>query len=399
MKVLTFSLGFGKRVWGFQRGETEYRLAILPLGGYVKLSGEEEGEATDDPRDFLNRPRWQRVLVFVAGPAMNALFSIAIVAVLFMVGIDVPTLSRIPPVIGTIVEASPAERAGLRPGDVVTGVNEKPVEQWQDVAFAIATSANRPVRLAIRRGEQSLAVEVVPIKPEGLEFGDAGLIPRLLPHIGRIEPGSPAAESGFRTGDEVVAVDGKPIFGLGDLTEAIAAKPGLETLVEVRRDGAPLELRVVPKEIEGRIRIGVSLVFAQRLSPLAAVAESVRFNYGIVRQTLTVIGMIFSGDLALRDAFQGPLRIAAESDAAAERGPKDFFFLIALISISIGLLNLFPIPILDGGQIAILLVESLIRRDLPIGLKERFAQVGLALIVLLMGTVIWFDVSKRWFGG
>lgn len=397
MKVLTFSLGFGKRIWGFKRGETEYRLAILPLGGYVRLSGEDDVEVTDDPRDFGNRPRWQRIAVYLAGPAMNAVFSIGIVAVLFMIGIDVPTLSKVPPVVGTVVTDSPGDRVGLRPGDVVVSVDGDSVEAWQDVAFAIATSANRSIRLTVDRTGTELSFDVVPIKPEGLDYGDAGLIPRILPKIGRVLADSPAEKSGFQIGDEVIGVDGKPIFGTRDFVEAVSAKPEQDVRVELRRAGRPLELTVVPELTEGRGRIGVHLAFEQRLSLLPAIVESVHFNYGIVKQTLAAVRLILTGKLAMRDAFQGPLRIAEESDEAAKRGSKDFFFLIALISISIGLLNMFPIPILDGGNILILIVESVIRRDLPVNLKERFAQVGLVLILLLMASVIWFDASRKWF--
>lgn len=397
MKVLTFSLGFGKRIWGFKRGETEYRLAVLPLGGYVKLSGEDDTEVSDDPRDFGNRPRWQRIVVFLAGPAMNAIFSVAIVAILFMIGIDVPTLSKVPPVVGTVVDGSPGNTAGLQPGDVVTSVDGKSVEAWQDVAFAVATSANRSIRLSIDRSGTELEVDIVPIKPEGLDYGDAGLIPRILPKIGRVLADSPAEKSGFQEGDEVIGVDGKPIFGSRDFIEAVSAKPGQEVRVELRRLERPLELKVVPELVGDKGRIGVHLAFEQRLAPIPAIVESVHFNYGIVKQTLAAVRLILTGKLAMRDAFQGPLRIAEESDEAAKRGTKDFFFLIALISISIGLLNMFPIPILDGGNILILLVESAIRRDLPVNLKERIAQVGLFLILLLMASVLWFDASRKWF--
>ena len=399
MRVLKFSLGFGKQLWGFRRGETEYRVAILPLGGYVKLSGEDEGEVTDDPRDFANRPRWQRVLVYLAGPAANAVFSIALVAVLFMVGIEVPSIGNIPPVVGTVVAGSPGEAAGLLPGDRVLAVRGRQVEGWQDVAIAILTSADKKLALEVEREGKTFPVELTPVRSKEIDYGDAGLLPKILPRFGRIEPDSPAAAAGFRPKDEVVAVDGRPMLGHRDFIAAIETSPGREVTIEIRREGRPLEIRVVPRDDGGKGKIGVGFAYEQRFPPLQAFAESVRFNYDVVRQTLSVIGMLFSGDVALKDAFQGPLRIAQESDAAAQRGAKEFFLLVALISISIGLLNLFPIPILDGGQIAVLLIEGLLRRDLPLAVKERIAQVGLALIVLLMVTVLWYDASKRWFGG
>ncbi len=395
MRVLTFSLGFGKRLWGFQRGETEYRLAALPLGGYVKLSGEEPGEGGDDPRDFPNRPRWQRIVVYLAGPAMNAVLAVLLVAVLFMVGIEVPALQNIPTEVGTVEPGSAGAAAGILPGDDVVAVNGKSVERWQEVAFAVMTSVGREVTLELERDGRRLTVRVVPQKLPEVDLGDAGIYPRVLPRIARVVPGSPAESAGLQLGDEVRGVDGRRLANPAEFVEYIEGKRGVEVRVEVLRAGAPLTLAVVPADQDGKGKIGVGLSIAQRYGPWRALVESVRFNGEIARQSLVVVGKIFTREVKARSALAGPIEIAAQSGAAARSGLKNLVYLIAVISVSIGLLNLFPVPLLDGGQILLLLVESVIRRDLPLALKERINQVGLVLIVLLMATVLVFDITKN----
>lgn len=395
MRVLTFSLGFGKRVWGFTRGETDYRLSAIPLGGYVKLSGEELGETGEDPRDFGNRPRWQRVLVYLAGPAMNAVLAILVVAGLFMVGVEVPALQKIPPVVGSVEAGGAGAAAGFAVGDRVLAIDGREVDRWQEVVFAVMTSIGRPLPVAVERDGARLELTLTPRKLPDYDLGDAGLFPRLLPHIASIEAGSPASGAGFALGDELRGVDGRRIANSGDFIEYVTGKAGQEIRIEVLRRGEVVVLPVVPAERDGRGRIGVGLAFTQRFGPLQAVSESVRFNLEIARQSLVVVGKIFTREVKAKSALAGPIEIAAQSGAAARSGVKTLLYLVAVISVSIGLLNLFPIPLLDGGQIVLLLLESTIRRDLPVIVKERINQVGLALIVLLMVTVFYFDISKN----
>jgi regulator of sigma E protease len=403
MRVLAFSLGFGKRVWGFRRGETEYRLAALPLGGYVKLSGEDpEEEASDDPRDFLNRPRWQRIVVYLAGPAANIVLSVLLIWGLFVAGIDIPALQSIPAVVGEVEPGSPGGEAGLASGDEIVAVDGRSVDRWQDVAFAVMTSIGRPVAIEVARGGERLRFDVTPVQPAGYDFGDIGVFPKLLPKVGQVLPGSPAEAAGFRRGDEVRSVDGRALSSSADFVAHVSERAGRPIVVEVLRDGVERRLEVVPADEGGRGRIGVLLTYEQRYPPLEALVQSVRFNVDIAYQSLAVVGKILQRQVAAKSALAGPLEIATQSGAAARSGLKNLLYLMGVISISIGLLNLFPIPILDGGQILVLLVESVARRDLSIATKTRIAQVGLALIVLLMVTVLYFDASKlvaRWMDG
>jgi regulator of sigma E protease len=396
MRVLTFSLGFGKRLWGFQRGGTDYRVSLVPLGGYVQLSGEDPTEVGNDPAEFLNRPRWQRVLVYLAGPAMNVLLAIVLVAFVFMLGIEVAAPADVPAVVGSVRPNSPATAAGLQTDDLIVAIDGAEISLWEDARFVFLTSPERPLRIEFEREGVRRETILTPEKVPTYEFGDAGVFPKLLPRIAGLFPGDPAEAAGLRIGDEVRAVDGQPIASQGQFIDYIAARPGQSILVEVVREGETVDLEVVPRAQEERGWIGVSLTVTafQRFGPGQALIESLRFNWNVTRQTFAVLGKIFSGRLAAKSALSGPIQIAALSGAAARSGFPDLLHLMGLISISIAILNLLPIPVLDGGQITILAFESLFRRDLSLRWKERINQVGFLLIVALMVMVLYFDLVK-----
>lgn len=395
VRVLTFSVGFGKRLWGFRRGETDYRVSAVPLGGYVRLGGENPDEATDDPREFLNKPRWQRVLVYLAGPAMNVVLSIVLFAALFMVGIQVMSIPETPPVVSGVQEGSSAAAAGLKRGDLIVKAKGKAVETWEDLFYTMAGSPEQPVPLEIRREEQTLAVTVTPGRVPRLDLGDlAGIIPSLRPQIVEVIAGQPAAAAGFQAGDEIRAVDGQPILDQDSFIEIISQRAGQQVEVLVVRDGRDLTLPVTPRDEGGSGKIGVRIGFFQRYGPAQAVVQSVRYNVQTVEDIFTVLGKVFSRELSAKGALTGPIGIAAQSGQEARKGFKYLLHLMGFISISIAVMNLMPIPILDGGQILILLVESVIRRDLSLRLKEVISQVGFVLILMLMLTVIWFDLVK-----
>ena len=395
MRVLAFSLGFGKRIWGFTRGETEYQVSMVPLGGYVRLGGEDPGEVSEDPHDFMNTPRWQRILVYLAGPAMNILLAIVLIALVLMVGIQVPTLREIPPVIGAIAPDSPAEQAGLQIGDEVLSIDGTEVSKWDEVQFAFVTSPEKPLQLSVDRQGQPIEIVITPSKIPKYEMGETGAFPTFLPRIAQVVPDTPADLAGFEPGDEIIGVDGREMSKWQDFVSYIEARPGEQVRVTVLRDDERLELDVTPADEGGKGKIGVMHGYFQRLPPHLALVESVRFNWEMSRQTLSVLGKIVTGQLAAKGALSGPIEIAALSGAAARSGFKHLIQLMGLISISIAILNLMPIPVLDGGQITILLIESLTRRDLSLKVKERINQVGLLMIVVLMVVVLYFDLIKN----
>ena len=395
MRVLTFSLGFGKRLFGFQRGETDYRVALFPLGGYVQLGGEDPTEVSDDPREFSNKPRWQRIVVYLAGPTMNAVLSVLLMAVVFMMGMELAALREVPPVVGMVTEGSPAEAAGLVPGDRIRSVDGKTVSRWDDVNFALLTSPGREVQLTLERAGRSVEATVVPDVVPRYEFGDAGVFPQLLPRIAQVMEESPAAAAGFSPGDEVRSVNGRSVSSSRDFIEQIEARAEQPATVEVMRDGRLETLTVTPRSEDGVGKIGVVIGYYQRYGPVDALGASVRYNIDIVRQTFAALSKIVSGRLAAKSALSGPIEIAALSGAAARSGFKVLLHLMGIISISIGILNLLPLPILDGGQITILAFESVRRRDLSVKVKQRIQNVGFALVVLLMVVVLYFDLVKN----
>jgi regulator of sigma E protease len=396
VRVMTFSIGFGRRLVGFTRGETEYRISLVPLGGYVRLGGENPEESTGDPREFLSKPRWQRVLVYLAGPTMNVVLAIALFAGLFMVGIELPNLPGMPPLVGGVEPGSSAAAAGLQRGDLIVRANGENVSSWQDVEFVLMTSPNRPVALEARRDGHRFAATVVPQMVPKYGMGDyAGLIPSFRPQIMQVEKGSPAAAAGFRPGDEIRSVEGRPIADRRDFIAAIEKRPGQRMTIQVARSGRILSLAVVPRT-EGKVgKIGVGVGFFQRYPPGKALVESVRYSLQIVSDTFRILGKIFRREMSAKGALAGPIGMAQASGEAARIGFKFLLQLMGFFSISIALLNLMPIPILDGGQIFILLIEEVIRRDLSVRVKEVISQVGFVLILMLMAVVIYFDLAKH----
>jgi len=407
VRVTAFSLGFGPRIWGFRRGETDYRLSAVPLGGYVRLGGEQPEEATGDPLEFLSKPRWQRILVYLAGPAMNVVLAILLIAVVFMFGASIPNLD-VEPVVGAVLEDSSAAAAGIEPGDRIVAVDGEEVGTWERVSFDLMTSVDRPVVLTLERGggdgaagdaggaARRFEAVVTPEQIEGEAIGDlAGLVPKLLPTITLVEPDSPAEAAGLAMGDQVRTVDGKPVPSTEGFVEYVSARPGREIVLEVVRGGRAVTIPVVPRDLDGTGKIGVGLGFFQRYGFFHSFVESARYNWRVVGQTFAVLGKIFSREVSAKSAIAGPIEIAAVSGAAARVGFRYLLHLMGFISISIAIVNLLPIPILDGGQILILLVESTMRRDLSFRIKELIAQVGFVVIMLLMLTVIYFDLTKN----
>ena len=397
MRVLTFSLGFGRKIFGFQRGETEYRVAWIPLGGYVRLGGETPEDATDDPRDFQNKPRWQRVLVYLAGPAMNVVLAILLIAFVLMFGFGLPFLHEIPPVVGTVEPGSPAAAAGLVPGDEIVTLAGRPVGNWEEVAMTILESPGKSLTMVVERDKQRREVTLVPRTVPKYEVGDAGMYPKVLPRVSMVTAGMPAEAAGFQPGDELRAVDGRVLASDLEFVEYIGKRAGTPVVVTVQRGEQLVDLPVVPRDDgAGNGRIGIGLTLAQKLGPVQAFVESTRYNWNIAKQTVGLVGKLVRREMKAKSALHGPIEIAALSGEAARQGLPNLLHLMGLVSISIAILNLLPIPVLDGGQISILLVESLIRRDLSLRIKEAVNLVGLAFIVLLMVTVLFFDVQRNW---
>lgn len=394
IRVLVFSLGFGKRLWGRTSGGTDWRVSAIPLGGYVRLAGEDPSEE-QDPTSFHAHPRWQRILVYLGGPAANGVLAVAIFTGVFLVGLDLPLLQEIPTVVGSTEPGSPAEQAGFQPGDVVVRIGSRSMDRWQDVVLEIAQAAGRPLEVEVERGGQRELLVVTPVAEGKYQLGEIGLYPRVLPRVAEVMPGTPAEAAGLRRGDELRAVDHRAVSDPSDFVARISARPELPTAIEVLRDGQVASFTVVPALVEGRGRIGVRLTLARSYPFPEAVRQSVAYCVAIVDQTFDVIGRLVRREMPARNALHGAVEIAAVSGEAARQGAGTLLHIIGLISVSIGLLNLFPIPLLDGGQITVLLVESLIRRDLPLRVKELINATGAVLLLILTATVLYFDLERN----
>ena len=395
VRVHVFSLGFGNRLWGFRRGVTDYRIAALPLGGYVQMGGVVPEDCTGEPDDFLAKPRWQRIIIYLAGPFMNLVLAVLLIAGVFTQGIEMQAFEEFPAVVGTVQEDSPAEAAGILPGDRILEANGKAMKLWKDFSFVVATSPERPVKLLVERDGEPLDLEVVPRKTPRYETGEAGLFPQVRLRFAQVIADSPAERAGLQPGDVVLAAGGQQITGFQDFIDLVKAHADQPLELELERGEEHIVTTVTPETLDEGVQIGVLLSIYRRLPLGEALVASVRFNIDIIVKSVEILGKLFTTEIAPKSALSGPIEIANWAGQAAQRGFKDLIYMMGFLSVSIGFMNLLPIPLLDGGHIALLLVESARRKDLSWVTKERVNQVGFFLLVGLMITVIIFDLSKN----
>ncbi|MBI1749974.1 MAG: RIP metalloprotease RseP [Acidobacteria bacterium] len=404
VRVDIFSIGFGPRIWGRKRGDTDYRLSALPLGGYVKMAGDNPSEErAGDPAEFLSKPRWQRAIIALAGPTMNILMSIILAAGLYTVGMPSPAYIDQPAEVGGLFKDSPAERAGIHLGDRLVVVDDVENPTWERALLeAQMISPESPIRVEVERAGQRVALTVPagPSRRQGDEFGALGY-PREPVVVGRVTAAMPADRAGLRASDQILSVNGQPVlsrFHFADKIQESAGQP-IELLVQRGEQQLRLSVRASygdPGDGVKRWQIGISFGQNSVLKAYAlpdAIRRSVLFNLTMSRQIVTVVGQLFQGKVSLKQ-LGGPVEIARQSGQAAKLGIVPFIFLMAVISLNLGVLNLLPIPILDGGHILLLTVEGIIRRDLSLAVKERFVQVGMVFLLVVFAIVMYNDVLK-----
>lgn len=398
VRVLTFSLGFGPKLFKFRRGDTEYCISAVPLGGYVKLAGETvQDDRQGAPDEFLSMSKWVRFQVYLAGPIMNLLLAVIVLTFVLARGADIPLYSAAPPVIGTVQQGSAAEQAGIRPGDRIVSIDGRAIATWDALQMAVLPKAGRELQVVVDRNGQRVDLRVVPSSESKYEIGSLGVGPVLRPQIADVHPGRPAEKSGLRHGDVVLTLDGKPAIDRPAIIKYIEGHGPNPIVVGILRDGQPMEITVVPEGAAGSSKVGISLYTSEtrHIDPnlIEAFKLSVRQNWDTTVQIAQTVKGLFKRDVPMRQ-LMGPVAIAELSGSAAKLGWIYVFELMAMLSLNLGLLNLLPVPVLDGGQIAILAVEGLFRRDMSMQVKERILMVGAALIVLLMVTVIYNDVAR-----
>lgn len=408
VKVLKFSLGFGPKLLSRQIGDTEYLISAIPLGGYVKMSGEDLGE-TVSPEEregsFAHKPLWKRTLIVAAGPGFNFFLSYLIFSAWLAFGapLPIPTFAELSPTIDAIRTDSPASQAGLRVGDRVTKVDEQEITTKNEVYATIAESGGRSLAIEVRRGDALKTFVITPelYDPENVEHPLYIIgIEEAAPIVTAVMPEMPAAQAGLQEGDRILEIQGETIQTWSQMTRIIKAHPNDPLTTQVDREGAILTLTITPEPHEvtdegtpttiGKIGImgsGRSMIRAS--SPLMAVVKGVQATWGWSELTVVGIYKMVTGEISSKN-IGGPIMIASASGTAAERGFPDIMFFVAILSINLGILNLLPIPILDGGHLFFFACEAVLGRPLAERQREFTQQVG---IVLLFGLMIFAFIN------
>lgn len=418
IRVLVFSLGFGPKLVGFTRGGTEYRLSPFPIGGYVKMAGETfDEERKGAPDEFLSHPKWHRFLVALSGPFMNILLAVVIVTFIYTHGVSVPRYLKEPAIVGPVAANSIAKRAGLETGDRFISVNKNAVKTWEEMEIALATAPRDALDAEVLRNDRMLQIHFDPptdelVDPFSLGFKFA--LSRTI--VLAVDSDSPAHKAGLKEGDEILSVrsPGKTGTGYSQILNIISESEGIPLNFEIRRpdagykedsireasppqSGRILNLVIAPIKEKGRVLVGFVPDYPadqQKFGIAGALNKSIRRNYDLSALTFRIIGRIIKGSASVR-TLSGPIEIARASGSAARTGDaRVFFTFLGLVSLQLGVFNLLPIPILDGGVIALLIIEGLIQRDLSLRLKEKIVQAGFVLLILLMGFVVFNDLSK-----
>lgn len=400
VRVDTFSFGFGPRLFGFKKGETDFRFSAILFGGYVKMAGEQPGDdASSDPRGFLSKPRWQRLIIAFAGPFMNIILAIGLVTGLFMY--QFPKFPNVhSPVVGYIAPNSAAAKAGVQEGDRIVQIEDKVDPTWEDIALREVSNAGRTMHVAVDRNGSRVLMELTPVLDERIGVGVAGWSEEAEIEIARVFPDMEAAKAGMQRGDILVSVNGKRILSTPKLHDVIKDANGSPVEVVYKRNGQKHEVRVTPVKtnMDGTERwmIGVQLEPRMEITKLAfpdAFRESIRQNVKSAGLIYKMLQGIVERRISSK-SLEGPIRIAQLSGDAAREGTAAFVGLMAMVSLNLAIFNLLPIPILDGGVILLLLIEMVMRRDLSLSVKEAVIKVGFVFLMAVVMFVLYNDITK-----
>jgi regulator of sigma E protease len=409
VRVEAFSFGFGPRLFGFKYGDTDYKVCLLPLGGFVKMTGEnpsEDGaaEAVNDPAAFTAHPRWQRMLIGLAGPTANFILTLGLMLFYYSWINEVPSVEVKTTTVEWVIPDSAAAKAGLQPGDLITrfdGVNHP---DWELVYDHSQLNANQTVPMVVQRGGQSIDLKLqIPVtaKSENFDISDAGILPEYSPDpitVAEVQPGMPADKAGMLAGDQIEDVDGYPFHSISTLLAYMQTEKGKPMTLTVLRKGATLQLAATPEKLDSSFKLG----FAGQPTPIhkeplplpAAWTKSVAFFENNAMLVGEVLQRLFTHRLSVSQ-LMGPVGIAHAAGEVAQMSdwlPK--FGLAAEISLQLGILNLMPFPILDGGMILLLLIESALRHDISLPIKERIYQAAFVVLTAFFVFVLFNDVSR-----
>jgi len=407
IRVLKFQLGFNPTILKFRRGDTEYGIGALPLGGYVKMAGENPEDVERDERgnpivksdEFLSKTKWERFQVLIMGPIMNLLLALVLTAIVLHQGVETGSYEDQPVVVGVVAEDSVAAKAGIRPGDHIVSVAGRSVSTWNQFLMAVGTKPNREVTITLERDGRPQTLSVTPGLLDGqsrYEIGDIGVLPSVHPHLRAVTPNDPGDRAGLKAVDVILAVDGKPVTFHWHLREAIAKHPDQAMRWSILRDGQQKDIQVTPGHHGTVGWLGVQPVddtISLKPGLGQAITLSVEKNVEMSRLIFQTLGGLFTRETSPKQ-LMGPIAIAQLSGESAQLGWIALMTLMASISLNLGLINLMPVPVLDGGHIFIMALEGIARRDFSQAVKEKMLMAGFAVILMLMVTVIYNDLTR-----
>jgi regulator of sigma E protease len=403
VQVDIFSIGFGPRLFGWKRGDTDYRVSALPVGGYVKMAGDNPAEnRAGAPGEFLSKPRWQRLFIVLAGPTMNLITTLVLLAGLFTVAMPRPAYFDKPAEVVAVPKDSPVEKAGVRPGDRLVEIDGIKNPDWEKAETAVQTApAGSEIHMTFEREGQTFPVTLRAAQLTQLcdQYSVIGYPPDPVV-VDQLMPGAPAERSGMRSDDQIVGADGQAILSWCQFQNTIERSQGHPLTLQVRRGDQMLRLQVHPAPRPPNAILHWQVGFTQRqtltyasMPVTQAVQRAGWVSLRLTQQILYLVGDLFRGRVSLKQV-SGPIGIMRESGRAAKRGLADVIYVMAILSLNLGILNLLPIPILDGGHILMLAIEGSLRRDLSLKMKERFVQVGMVFLLVVFAIVMYNDVLR-----
>jgi regulator of sigma E protease len=408
VRVDVFSIGFGPRLFGWKRGATDYRVSALPLGGYVRMAGQDLSEVdsssvapTGAPDELMSKPRWQRALISFAGPAVNLIFPILLLTGFFaLLGKPYPAYLNKPVEVVAVSSSTPPTTDSLRPGDIITSINGVKTPTWEQAEQILKDiSPSEKLRLEVSNQGTQRTFDEISNEPLQKER-PLGYLPTPAA-IDDVDPGKPAQRAGLREDDVILSVDGQKIEVWDQFVERVRGSGGKPLELEILRKGQVLQKTVTPVEAVSEsgdkiYQIGVSQredLAYKKISFSTSLHESTLYTVDFTEKTVGVVGKLFSGRVSVRQ-LQSVVGISRAAGHAVHRGPLWVILMMAFMSINLGILNLLPIPILDGGNILLLTMEGIRRRDFSLAFKERFVQIGLVFLLVLFAIVMYNDVVR-----
>ena len=395
VRVEKFSLGMGPKLIGYKKGDTEYLISALPLGGYVKMAGENpDEEPTGAADEFQSKTVWQRIKIAATGPLTNIVLAFIVMPVVFMIGVPVEGPAKV----GYVEKGSPGERAGFKAGDVIETVNGRTIHDWTKALSLIAVNPDTDVMVKLDRQGEKKTLTLRPSVATELKIGYSGLVPDMPVEVGGLIPGDPAEKAGLQAGDKLIAVNGKTVYHRGQFSALLQEYKGQPVRIIIERKGKRMEKSLAPAHKEGRYMVGVEW---KRLEDRQfGFLESVKLGFQktieIVDLTFITLKKLLTFGLSIK-TLGGPVMIAQLSGQAAAMGLSAFLGLLAMVSISLGILNLLPIPVLDGGMILFLVIEAIRKKPLSRRTMEIAQSIGAAVLITLIAVVSYNDVMRAFF--